>query len=90
MSAAPARLPAKPVIAIVGATGAVGVEILSCIEKRKFPYAEIRALASARSAGKQLPFAGKSVTVVGYPSRTVDGEMRAERMTIDGTVVELR
>ena len=37
MSAAPARLPAKPVIAIVGATGAVGVEILSCIENASFP-----------------------------------------------------
>ena len=33
---------------------------------------------------------GKTVRVVGYPSRNVDGEMRAERMTIDGTVVELR
>ena len=70
---APARLPAKPVIAIVGATGAVGVEILSCIEKRKFPYAEIRALASARSAGKQLPFAGKSVTVTELNEKSFDG-----------------
>jgi hypothetical protein len=33
---------------------------------------------------------GKTVTVVGYPSRVVDGEMRAARLTIDGTVVELR
>jgi aspartate-semialdehyde dehydrogenase len=72
-AAAPARLPAKPVIAIVGATGAVGVEILSCIEKRKFPYAEIRALASARSAGKQLPFAGKSVTVTELTEKSFDG-----------------
>jgi aspartate-semialdehyde dehydrogenase len=70
---APARLPAKPVIAIVGATGAVGVEILSCIEKRKFPYAEVRALASARSAGKQLPFAGKSVTVTELTEKSFDG-----------------
>lgn len=73
MSAALARLPAKPVIAIVGATGAVGVEILSCIEKRKFPYSEVRALASARSAGKQLPFAGSSVTVTELTEKSFDG-----------------
>jgi len=73
MSAALARLPAKPVIAVVGATGAVGVEILSCLEKRKFPYSEVRALASARSAGKQLPFAGKSVTVTELTEQSLDG-----------------
>ena len=67
------RLPAKPVIAVVGATGAVGVEILNCIEKRNFPYSEIRALASARSAGKQLPFAGKSVTVTQLNEHSFDG-----------------
>jgi aspartate-semialdehyde dehydrogenase len=69
----PSRLPAKPVIAVVGATGAVGVEILSCLEKRKFPYSEVRALASARSAGKQLPFAGKSVTVTELTEQSFDG-----------------
>jgi len=67
------RLPAKPVIAVVGATGAVGVEILNCIEKRNFPYSEIRALASARSAGKQLPFAGKTVTVTQLNEQSFDG-----------------
>jgi aspartate-semialdehyde dehydrogenase len=67
------RLPAKPVIAVVGATGAVGVEILNCLEKRKFPYSEVRALASARSAGKQLPFAGKSLTVAELTESSFDG-----------------
>ena len=43
-----------------------------------------------RGIAKDMLVTGKTVTVVGYPSRTVDGEMRAERMTIDGTVVELR
>jgi hypothetical protein len=43
-----------------------------------------------RGIAKDALVVGKTVTVVGYPSRTVDGEMRAERMTIDGTVVELR
>lgn len=69
----PARLPARPVIAVVGATGAVGVEILHCLEKRKFPCSEVRALASSRSAGKQLPFAGKSVTVTELTEQSFDG-----------------
>jgi hypothetical protein len=43
-----------------------------------------------RGIAKDALVVGKTVTVVGYPSRTVDGEMRAERMTIDGSVVELR
>ena len=43
-----------------------------------------------RGIVKDALVVGKTVTVVGYPSRNVDGEMRAERMTIDGTVVELR
>jgi hypothetical protein len=43
-----------------------------------------------RGIAKEALIVGKTVTVVGYPSRNVDGEMRAERMTIDGNVVELR
>ncbi|MBX5463183.1 MAG: aspartate-semialdehyde dehydrogenase [Steroidobacteraceae bacterium] len=66
-------MPANPVIAVVGATGAVGVEILQCLEKRKFPYASVRALASARSAGKQLPFAGKSLTVEELTEKSFEG-----------------
>ena len=53
----------KPTVAVVGATGAVGVELLECLERRQFPVGEIRLLASARSKGKQLPFHGKSVLV---------------------------
>jgi aspartate-semialdehyde dehydrogenase len=77
MSSEPAagarRIPAKPVIAVVGATGAVGVEILSCLEKRRFPHSSVRALASARSAGKQLPFAGSSITVAELNDASFDG-----------------
>ncbi len=69
----PRRLPAHPVIAVVGATGAVGVEILHCLEKRKFPYSSVRALASARSAGRQLPFAGQSITVTELTEASFDG-----------------
>jgi aspartate-semialdehyde dehydrogenase len=69
----PRRIPAKPVVAVVGATGAVGVEILQCLEKRRFPLAGIRALASGRSAGKTLPFAGKSITVTELNEASFDG-----------------
>jgi aspartate-semialdehyde dehydrogenase len=47
-----------PTVAIVGATGAVGVELLRVLEKRRFPLSGLRLLASPRSAGKQLNFAG--------------------------------
>ena len=67
------RLPLRPVVAIVGATGAVGVEILQCLEKRSFPLSSVRALASARSAGKKLPFAGQSITVTELNEASFDG-----------------
>jgi aspartate-semialdehyde dehydrogenase len=52
-----------PVVAIVGATGAVGVELVRCLEKRAFPLAQLRLLASARSAGKTLGFRGQTLVV---------------------------
>ncbi|HXB17327.1 MAG TPA: aspartate-semialdehyde dehydrogenase [Steroidobacteraceae bacterium] len=52
-----------PVVAIVGATGAVGLEMLGCLERRRFPLSELRLLASARSAGKTLEFRGKPLAV---------------------------
>ena len=56
-------LPANPVVAIVGATGAVGVELLNCLEGRNFPVKALKLLASARSAGKTLPFRGQDVVI---------------------------
>ena len=53
----------QPVVAVVGATGAVGVELMRCLEERKFPLSNLRLFASARSAGKTLPFRGKPVLV---------------------------
>ena len=47
-------------VAILGATGAVGTEFLKLIEERDFPFAELRLLASARSAGTQLTVKGKT------------------------------
>jgi aspartate-semialdehyde dehydrogenase len=61
MSAASAS-PA-PVVAIVGATGAVGVELIRCLERRAFPLAELRLFASARSAGKTLEFRNAALPV---------------------------
>jgi aspartate-semialdehyde dehydrogenase len=52
-----------PAVAIVGATGAVGVELLGCLERRDFPVSELRLFASSRSAGKTLPFRGHVVPV---------------------------
>lgn len=50
-------------IAVVGATGAVGQEILKVMAERKIPYKELRLLASARSAGTQIEYQGKTYTV---------------------------
>src|SRR5262250_210586 len=52
-----------PVVAVVGATGAVGIELLRCLEQRRFPLADLRLFASARSAGKQLSFRGEPLVV---------------------------
>ena len=51
----------NPVVAVVGATGAVGVELMRCLEQRRFPLSQLRLLASARSAGKTpaLPRRGR-------------------------------
>jgi len=50
-------------VAVVGATGAVGVEMLKTLEKRNFPVSRLTPLASVRSAGKTLPFWGQEITV---------------------------
>src|SRR6266436_10252975 len=55
--------PPAPVVAIVGATGAVGVELIRCLETRGFPLSELRLFASARSAGKTFRFHGQALAV---------------------------
>lgn len=50
-------------VAILGATGAVGQEFLNLIEERNFPFADLKMLASKRSAGKKIQFMGKEYTV---------------------------
>src|SRR6185369_15771937 len=51
------------VVAVVGVTGAVGQTTLKILEERKFPVRELRAFASARSAGKTITFKGEPVRV---------------------------
>lgn len=62
-------------VAIVGATGAVGQEMLSILEERKFPVAQLTLLASERSAGRRLTFATEELRVeklAGSSFHTVD------------------
>ncbi len=54
---------ANPHVAVVGATGAVGVEMVKTLERRRFPVSRLTLLASARSAGRTLPFRGESIPV---------------------------
>jgi aspartate-semialdehyde dehydrogenase len=62
-----------PVVAIAGATGAVGVELMACLEQRKFPLAELRLLASARSVGKKMKFRGNDVPVQELTDASLEG-----------------
>lgn len=52
------KMPANPVVAIAGATGAVGQEFLKVLHDLDFPASQVKALASARSAGKSIAFEG--------------------------------
>src|SRR5580765_5494291 len=53
----------KPHVAVVGATGAVGVEMIKTLEKRNFPMSKLTLLASSRSVGKKLKFRGEQISV---------------------------
>ena len=53
----------NPHVAVVGATGAVGIEMIKTLEKRQFPVGKLTLLASARSVGKKLKFVGKDTVV---------------------------
>ena len=53
----------NPHVAIVGATGAVGIEMIKVLERRNFPVGELTLLASARSAGKTLVYKGQTIAI---------------------------
>ena len=60
-------------VGILGATGAVGREMMKILDERKFPVAELRPIASARSAGTKLPFNGGEVEVVAAADSAFEG-----------------
>ena len=53
----------NPHVAVVGATGAVGIEMIKTLEKRNFPVSKLTLLASARSVGRKLKFRGQEIAV---------------------------
>ena len=61
------------VVAVAGATGAVGREMLRTLEQRNFPVSKIVALASKRSAGQKLPWKGGTVTVEELGPKSFEG-----------------
>ena len=60
-------------VAVLGATGAVGREMLKVLWERKFPINTLKALASARSAGKKLPFGDGEVVVEEATEQSFEG-----------------
>ena len=70
-------------VAVVGATGAVGTIIRELLEARKFPYGTIKFLASARSAGKRIDFAGHTYTVEELRQEALEGVELAISSTPD-------
>lgn len=67
------EIPERPVVAVAGATGAVGRELLNVLVQRDFPAREVRALASARSVGKELPFGDTTLTVAEMTPEAFEG-----------------
>lgn len=60
-------------VAVVGATGAVGVEMVKTLERRNFPLAKLTLLASARSVGKTLTYKGQEIAVKELTESAFDG-----------------
>ena len=63
----------QPVVAIAGVTGAVGAEFIATMDKRNFPVGKLKALASARSAGKTVDFRGEKVVIEELTERSFEG-----------------
>ena len=62
-----------PHVAIVGATGAVGREMMTCLAQRRFPLSKLTLLASARSAGKSLEFNGEQIEITELTPSSFEG-----------------
>ena len=59
-------------VAILGATGAVGTELLALLEQRNFPLDKLKILASERSAGKSISFAGENLIIEAVTDSSFD------------------
>jgi len=67
------RVKNDPVVAIAGVTGAVGAQFIATLDKRRFPVGKLKALASARSAGKTVDFRGQTIRIEELTERSFDG-----------------
>ncbi|MCB9626674.1 MAG: aspartate-semialdehyde dehydrogenase [Sandaracinaceae bacterium] len=81
-------MPRQFKVAVVGATGAVGQEMLRVLEERNFPVSELVPVASARSAGKTVTFKGQEHTVVAISPEAFDGVELALFSAGGGTSLE--
>jgi aspartate-semialdehyde dehydrogenase len=63
----------KYVVAVVGATGAVGTEMVSILEERNFPVSDLRLYASEKSEGKKIEYKGDEITVHTLTKDSFDG-----------------
>ena len=63
----------EPVVAIAGVTGAVGAEFIATMDKRAFPVRKLKALASARSAGKTIDFRGERIVIEELTEKSFEG-----------------
>jgi len=63
----------NPQVAVIGATGAVGVEMIKTLGKRSFPVGKLTLLASARSVGKKLKFRGEDIAVKELTKNSFNG-----------------
>ena len=67
-------LPNRPLnVAVLGASGAVGQELLLLLEERRFPVGELKLLASARSAGQTQTWNGRTLTVEEVSAQSFEG-----------------
>jgi len=63
----------SPVVAVIGATGAVGIEMLECLQRRNFPLRKLRLFASARSAGQRVRFRGEPIVIEELREESLEG-----------------
>src|SRR5437660_11424111 len=63
----------EPVVAIAGVTGAVGGEFIATMNKRAFRVGKLKALASARSAGRTIDFRGERIVIEELGGNSFDG-----------------